>query len=244
MRWLLGVPFVNRPDLLDAALASVKNQWPGTTVIDNSDMGLGWQPVGVLRPAVPLTFSQSNNLLQRLAARREVHVLLTMHHDARAGQGTLEQLLTLLGEAERDRVRWGVALTNYDALAAFSLDAIRDVGAWDVNLPHYFADNDYYRRLDLAGYARLETGLPVAHDEPSSTINASSRRRFLNGVTFPLDLRYYIEKWGGEPGEEAFDQPFNGLLPAPETARDFYKPEAGRRGRSGHSRAIVGPSVD
>src|SRR5437588_7607852 len=38
---------------------------------------------------------------------------------------------------------------SYDTFAAISLKMVREVGEWDVVLPHYFSDNDYYRRVRL-----------------------------------------------------------------------------------------------
>jgi hypothetical protein len=55
----------------------------------------------------------------------------------------------------------------------------------------------------------VESGLPVKH-EPSQTIKSNPFLNHVNGITFPIYARYYNEKWGGEPGHETFDTPFNG----------------------------------
>jgi GT2 family glycosyltransferase len=125
---------------------------------------------------------------------------------------TAERFLAITEQEIALRRHWGVAFTHYDALVAFGMTMVRDVGPWDTNLPQYFADNDYYRRVRLAGYSVIETGLTVAHPNASSTIESDPRRKFLNGVTFPLYQRYYARKWGGEPGYETYDRPFNGAI--------------------------------
>ena len=103
--------------------------------------------------------------------------------------------------------------THYDTLASFNMTMVREVGPWDTILPNYFADNDYYRRLRLAGYEVIETSLPVTHVGGGiNTINSDPRRRFLNGVAYPLYERYYAAKWGGTPGREMYVQPFNGAI--------------------------------
>ncbi|HEV2494499.1 MAG TPA: glycosyltransferase family 2 protein [Terriglobia bacterium] len=215
MKYLLGIPFTNRKDLLERAIASVKPLWPHALIVDNSEPGLdpaAW-PVQVVPPPVPLTFSQTMNLLQRLASEGLCDALLYMHNDAEAGPGTAERLLAIAGEALVSGRRWGVAFTHYDTLASFNMTAVREVGRWDTNLPQYFADNDYYRRVRLAGYEIIETGLPVTHAAGgSNTINSDSHRLFLNGVTFPLHERYYAAKWGGLPGRETYARPFNGVV--------------------------------
>jgi predicted O-methyltransferase YrrM len=215
MRYILGIPFVNRPDLLRLALQSVEPLWSCALLIDNSDTGLDaamW-PVPVVRPPVPLTLSQTMNLLQRLAAERSCDVLLFMHNDAEAGPGTPERLLAIVEEATTSAQHWGVVFTHYDTLAAFSMEMTRVVGQWDTTLPQYFADGDYYLRVRRAGYEIINTGLHVTHhNNASSTLKSDPRRRFLNSVTFPLYERYYTAKWGGLPGNETYDWPFNGAL--------------------------------
>jgi predicted O-methyltransferase YrrM len=215
MQYILGIPFVNRPDLLRLAVQSVEPLWPHALIIDNSDTGLDaamW-PVLVVRPSVPLTFSQTMNLLQRLAAERSCDVLLFMHNDAEADSGTPERLLAIVQEAMTSEQRWGVVFTHYDTLAAFSMEMTRVVGQWDTTLPQYFADGDYYLRVRRAGYEIIDTGLQMTHhNNASSTLKSDPQRRFLNSVTFSLYERYYTAKWGGLPGNETYDWPFNGAL--------------------------------
>jgi predicted O-methyltransferase YrrM len=213
MKYLHGIPYVNRTDLLALAVGSVRALWEHAVIVDNSEDGLDpreWS-IPVLRPHVPLTFSQSMNLLLREAARRDCDTLLFMHNDAEAAEGTPEKLLATLREARESRRRWGAVFTHYDTLAAFDLEAARAIGGWDTTLPHYFADNDYYRRLRLYGYEIVDTGLAVTHhNDASSTVKSEPTRGFLNGVTFPLYASYYAAKWGGEPGGEKFDWAFDG----------------------------------
>jgi hypothetical protein len=167
--------------------------------------------VPVMRPSVPLTFTQSMNLLQALARERSCQALLSLHSDAAAGLGTPVAMLNVVERAFANGRRWGVAFTHYDAFAAYNLAMVEDVGPWDTTLPHYFADNDYYRRVRLAGWEVIETGLSVLH-ESSATIRLDERRGRLNHVTFPLYAHYYAAKWGGPPGSERFDRPFDGAI--------------------------------
>lgn len=216
MKYLLGIPFVNRPDLLRRALASVRLLWPHAFILDNSPAGeiaaspADW-PVAVKHvPGVSLSFSQSMNFIQNAALAGDCEVCLFMHNDAEARPGVAKKLLDRLAAALAEGRNWGVAFTCYDTLAALNLRAVRKVGAWDSNLPQYFADNDYYRRLQLAGFEVIETGLPVLHhNDASSTIKSDAERAFLNAITFPLYEEYYRRKWGGTPGKETFIKSFN-----------------------------------
>jgi len=212
LRYLLGIPFVNRADLLHRAVESVRALWPHVVIVDNSGSGLDperW-PVPIIRPSVPLTFAQSMNLLQRRALDAGADVLLFMHNDAEACGDTPRRLLALVDEATAAGRRWGVAFTNYDTLAAVRVDAIRHLGEWDPALPQYFADNDWYRRLRLAGWEVLDTGLPVTHhNDASSTVKSDAVLAHANAVLFPLHERYYAAKWGGGAGHESFARPWN-----------------------------------
>jgi hypothetical protein len=104
--------------------------------------------------------------------------------------------------------------TLYHVLAAYNPRLLTRVGRWDVRLPTYFSDNDYYRRARLAGFEIIETGLEVGH-VGSATIRSDGRLDFLKSVTFPMAAQYYQTRWGGPPGAETFAEPFDGKLAGP-----------------------------
>lgn len=151
--------------MLEKAVGSVRYFWPHTTIIDNSEAGLdpsAW-PVPLVRPSVPLTFSQTRNLSRRMALGQSCDFYFYMHNDAEAAEGTPERLLALGEQAVTSGQRWGVLFTDYDTFAALSMPTAREVGGWDTNLPQYYADVEYYRRVRLAGHEVTYTGLEVAH---------------------------------------------------------------------------------
>lgn len=208
MKYLVGIPYVNRLDLLYRALLSLGWLRKNALILNNSgaDLEVGMDLI-VQWPTVPLSFSQSMNFFQRIAKHDDI--LIIMHSDAEAVGDTAQRLLDL---AWLQAGKWGVLFTNYDALAAFNMKAVAEVGEWDTNLPQYFSDNDYYRRMRLAGWECRDTGLPVKH-EASSTIKADPKLAFINRVTFNLYREYYRAKWGGlddEPGQ--WTKPWNGAL--------------------------------
>lgn len=85
--------------------------------------------------------------------------------------------------------------------ALFPRSAFKAVGYLDANFwpGGYFSDNDYARRLKLAGVPiRMLVGAEYRH-EVSATKKAGT------GTTdrqFERNRNYYIQKWGGPPGEE------------------------------------------
>lgn len=210
MSYLLGIPFVNRLDLLKRALDSVGENILRAVIINNSpDGGFRCEAArAVVKPLVALTATQSINAILGMAKSANCYYALFMHSDAEAVNGAVPKLLD---SCAKQKGKWGVLFTNYDALCAFNMRAVEQVGLWDANFSGYFSDNDYYRRMRLAGWECRDTGIEVKH-EGSATINADAKLAFLNRITFPLYRQYYIEKWGGDGGHETFQKPFNGVF--------------------------------
>ncbi len=209
--YLIGIPFVNGRDLLRKAVDSIHEYWPFTVIIDNSlELNAQEWPVEVFKPCVPLSLAQSLNWLFERGIASNVDAIGFMHHDAEAQSDTASRLLLKVQELGAVNDEWGVVFTHYDTLCFFNTEAIRSVGNWDVSLPHYCGDCDYYRRLRLAGFHTVPTDMPVLHqNNGSNTVKKSSAMVFKNGINFPLHLNYYQQKWGGRPNDEKFDHPFN-----------------------------------
>lgn len=202
---MLFIPHVNRLDLLEGALESVNDSCVTRIVINNSGVPITVDAEAVIDTNVPLSASQSLNLIQRIACNEPFY--LFMHSDAEASPGAVNALIAKADSLTAESIKWGVIFTNYDSLAAFRTEAFSEVGEWDTNLPQYFTDNDMYRRLRLAGWELIDSGIAVNH-YGSQTIRSDSKRGFINSITFPLYRQYYVRKWGGEPGHECYNQPF------------------------------------
>jgi len=226
---IVGIFYVNRLDLLYRAVGSIRHCWPHTVVIDNSpgqelrrNPGLS-SMVTVYVPPVPLSHSQSQNLLQYWGAERNCDAVLYMHSDAEAHEGTPEAFLAMLERWLQEGHRWGIAFTNLDTLAAFRMEAVKAAGPWDTELPMYFSDQDWYRRVLLSGYEIAHTGLGVTHhNDGASTVKSDPYLTLLHQVTFPLYHSYYQRKWGGTLGQESYILPFGQypVNPVPNYLRD------------------------
>jgi hypothetical protein len=201
---------VNREDLLQKAVASARDLWKELTVVDNSTNGLEVPIpyVHVLRPTVPLTAIQSINFAMMNTRTQGAKIAIWMHSDAEAHPGSCLALVEYARRMNVEGRKWGTLFTNYDALAALNTELIDTVGLWDTTFHSYFGDNDYYRRIRLAGYECIDTGIPVYHTA-SQTINSDPELRFRNSITFPLYQAYYVAKYGGSPGNETYSTPFN-----------------------------------
>jgi len=85
----------------------------------------------------------------------------------------------------------------------------KKIGYYDEKFwPAYYEDNDYHRRMLLAGedYEMAE-GAVVSHDV-SSTLNSlppEEKKKF--EAEIDKNSRYYGIKWGGPPGNEKLTEP-------------------------------------
>ncbi len=207
-------PYRNSP----AHLMEVLRHVPRTDliepiVINNSGASLArpaFSPyLRILEPPVPLTFVQSQNWMLAEAKRREAPFYLWGHCDAVLQPDTVARLYDLALDLTLSGERWGVIYTYYDIFCAYSTAAAEAVGGYDPLWSDYCSDQDFYRRLDLAGYARVESHLPVAHDHGSTTIRTDPRESLRVGLQVAYRSEVYIAKWGGPPGSERYDVPFN-----------------------------------
>ena len=205
------IPYVNRPDLLAKAVLSAQDLASQLAIIDNSVNGLhgdtGWP--AVIRPQYPLTCSQTFNFIMQLTREMGANICIWMHNDAEAGPGVCLELLNRAREYNAEGRKWGILWTYYDTLSAINTDLLDVVGEWDENLPQYFTDNDYYRRVKLAGWECIDTMLTDVKHVGSQTINSDPALKAENNRTFLMYRDYYIRKWGGEPDRETFLKPFN-----------------------------------
>jgi hypothetical protein len=201
------IPYVNRPDLLQNAIASVSCSLTDPVVINNSGADIDVQ-CQVINPPVPLSFTQSQNLMLKIAKDRSIPFYFWMHCDAEAELDTIEKLYALAAH-ECSQGKWGVIFTLYDIVSVCNTEAFDSIGGYDTNFFDYCSDQDAYRRLKLKGYPLLESNLPVKH-LGSQTINSDPARSRIVGIQVPYRNALYRAKWGGDVGHETFDIPWGG----------------------------------
>jgi hypothetical protein len=214
--------YVNRPDLLKRSIEAFSEIQNCLTVVNNSGHHLGgtgtFHDIGgtvpmemrpyIFTPPVPMTYAQSMNWMLKDARSYKKDIIIHFHSDAFSNNPSA--IKQLLYEArERKGSKWGCLWTFYDILWAINPIAMQDIGGWDQELTAYFTDQDVLRRFDLAGWKCIDTGIQGINHEGSATINSDPELRFMNGITFPLRRKYYVAKWGGEPGQEIYRTPFN-----------------------------------
>jgi hypothetical protein len=95
----------------------------------------------------------------------------------------------------------------------FTPKLLYEVGYLDENFfPAYYEDNDHRYRMKLAGIEWEYLPLDYQHIV-SATIKRDPVIYAKNQMTFKENGRYYVEKWGGLPGQEKYTTPFDMDLP-------------------------------
>jgi len=103
-------------------------------------------------------------------------------------------------------------LTEAPDFSCFMLNnqTIREIGYFDENFwPAYFEDNDYHYRMKIAGLKALKDSQSLYYHFGSQTIKNSPNVQKISNEYYLQNKAYYVKKWGGEPGNETYQTPFN-----------------------------------
>lgn len=204
------IPYINRPDMLNRVVSMIpKNDKVEPIVINNSGEDVDTTAT-ILTPPVPLTFTQSQSWMFSLAKHRKLPFYMWVHCDALLEPDSVERLYERAMEECAKGTKWGVIYTYYDILSACNVEAMEAVGGYDTLFFDYASDCDFYHRLDLAGYARLESGIKVGHDQGSQTIRSDPAQNRRVGIQVDYRGRLYRAMWGGDPGKETFSVKWGG----------------------------------
>jgi GT2 family glycosyltransferase len=148
-------------------------------------------------------------------------VAIICNDDVRLFPGTLEKMVTGLGRgydlvsAVNSRDHPISDIEGYAVQPDFSCFVIRPQpfverhGKFDANFtPAYFEDNDMAYRMRLAGnpgVARTDAGM----FHVGSVTQNWDGKPLVDSTQFQRNRMYYVQKWGGPPGQERFTNPFD-----------------------------------
>lgn len=189
-RPVLGIPVLNRPDLLRACLASIDLD-VRLVVIDNSGTGELGDVAAAMRPDATIVEPPTNTGYTRAVndiVRSFPHdsEWLIANADTVFGPGDLRRLMDDPGGWVGTNGDWRVF-----KLAGSTVDR---VGLWDENFFNYCSDADYERRCDLAGIDRHFIDGATSHVR--SVVIAEARYGADNRHSYPAEVAYYARKWG------------------------------------------------
>jgi GT2 family glycosyltransferase len=206
MKLIIGIPTINRADLLNEALAKYFEDFKEIEIVicDNGNQEIITREKNfvIYRPEKNLGVSGSWNMIMDYAEKVNATHVLMLNDDIYLGKSEQEvNHIVNLWKPEFlcTELNWCAYI--------LSLDAFKKTGGFDETFfPAYFEDNDYFRRMLLANVQMVFNGMlnPIVYRN-SMTI---AKDQSLNN-NFENNKRYYISKWGGLPTQETFGTPFN-----------------------------------
>lgn len=219
INFAIGIPTLNRKDLLTPALMFYHMDFPGTKimVLDNGNQDIKIPNDYITQNHIFVCKSDKNigvaaswNFIIKKAFLDPGIAYVAMLNDDIYWGIDQETLRVILYQYCLQSFPY-ILLPNdekYDwSVFVISREVWEAVGAFDMNFfPAYFEDRDYLYRAKLAevsivrvlpGPARFVTSGTAQKN--NSVIERSEQNR-----------QYYIKKWGGEPGQEVYTIPFDG----------------------------------
>ena len=210
----LCIPTLNRYDLLPLCIESAMRgtMKPNSIhIVDNGkrygavDYGI---PLTVHTPEENMGVAGSWNYFINYAWGDRIIV----NDDIQFCEDTIERMVNKLHEG--NEFVW--TCRPYGVLNGFSCFTLADsliekIGAFDETIsPNYayFEDNDFIRRMTLAGISPVESEAEAIH-ACSSTLHAFDQQQLReHNRKFELARNNYVKKWGGLPGQETFMMPY------------------------------------
>lgn len=108
---------------------------------------------------------------------------------------------------------------NFWCFGVKPAEFLRKFGTFDENFaPAYYEDDDMARRIRLKGGKILTLQDRIYHEVRGSDMG----QEWVDAV-YEKNQAYYIEKWGGLPGQERFPYPYNERI---RTVAYWRKPDA------------------
>jgi GT2 family glycosyltransferase len=206
IRVALGIPTINRSDLLLEALQTYDSNWTDRHIyiVDNGKQEIPTKNpwVEIHRPLVNLGVGASWNWIMKKAFENGYSHVALLNDDIvwKKSIGQIENFIKEKGAGLYvSGGTWCCFIISYDTFTR--------VGGFDeAFFPAYFEDNDYCYRCRLFGIQRVTDSFfsPEIYRN-SMTIEKDGN---LN-KNFDINKQKFILKWGGEPGKEKFKTPFN-----------------------------------
>lgn len=204
-RFGIGIPTLNRADLLVPALLKYLKDFPGVSiyVLDNGNQNIVFldENIQIISSPKNIGVGPSWNILCRKIYEKHENALI-LNDDIYLGKKT-EDINSLIDKKPNQFIT-----ATPDWCAFIVSKAIFDyVGPFDeCFFPAYYEDNSYAYRMKLKGVSHLRTPYlnPVEY-RVSQTIEK-------DGSLFEYRLKnkqLYIEMWGGLPEREKYTKPFN-----------------------------------
>ena len=218
MKITVLVPTLTRFDLLDRFIISLNKQTKKADeliIIDNSNGQCYQYPGADIVKANNIGVAGAWNIGLKKA---DPNGLLIICNDDNVLKPNAIEELVKLAENNPEAPFLASAGGGFSFFALRPKMAIENVGYFDEGyFPAYYEDNDYHYRMQLAGYDNF-----ICTDQELYEMGVDGNAsQTVNGIQTPDIIKEYIHagfksnqyryicKWGGLPGKEKFDKPFN-----------------------------------
>lgn len=221
---LYGVPTYSQFDDCRRAVERIINTStlvPDTIVIiDNSETGAVFYALGDLteKYADVRIYQRDENILAGAwndIMRMSADYTIIANDDVFPHAGSIEALVNA-ARSNPEVAMWNGSGHSGNSYSFYLLQhwAYKLVGPFDeAFIPAYFEDNDYDWRIKCAGLIREEVPEATFDHIGSATMkNMNDARVVHHHKRFKENRRYFITKWGGEPGKEKFKIPRERLV--------------------------------
>lgn len=212
----IGIPTINRIDLLDQALSQYKTSLPNTNIfiVDNGGQGIEvgkYSPLNIeiYVPGFNIGVAGSWNYLCRVIFySRGYDYAMILNDDIIIDhtEEEYEKAINFINSVNKFGIKF-LYLSEKDwCFFLLSREVYEKVGDFDEAFyPAYFEDNDYaYRmKLEKVGVIKNRGFNPKVYN---NSMTSRKDPNINNG--FMQNREYYIKKWGGLPGQETFTTPF------------------------------------
>ncbi|HEX7099666.1 MAG TPA: hypothetical protein VF377_10525 [Acidimicrobiia bacterium] len=206
---MVGVPVLNRADMAARMVSTIDVPARLVVVVNGKVDGI--------RPPVAAAAAANHNIVgvdwvmpaTNLGVAASWNQIIRTHPSARCWLIANADIAFAPGDLYQLDTVSGPGVWCFKEFAAFALtpDTVDAVGWFDENFhPIYYEDNDYTWRCRLAGVPVTDLEAGTTHTT-SSTIHSGFWAD--NQRTFPQNGAYYFQKWGGMPGQERHQTPFD-----------------------------------
>ena len=219
MKLTIGIPTINRADLLAEALEdmrSMANDLHSLILVDNGNQSIKIPEelkdiTHIHRPVSNLGVSGSwNYILRKAYYEDETDNVLLLNDDIVFGK-PVNEINTIISEHPNYQVIVG---PKFWSVLFVSKRCVETVGYFDEKFfPAYYEDNDYAYRMKLLHKKDPENFSDLTY------VNTLIPKVFRNSMTIQKDKslnkrfndnkKYFVSKWGGTPTKEKFTKPFN-----------------------------------
>jgi len=205
MNVVVGIPTLNRYDLLEVCIKSISNgsvKPAKIIIIDNGGSYQASRPnVEVHSQRINLGVAASWNALHRIAVPQ---TLVICNDDVEFGEETLARLLDcpepFVVPAE-EGVGWACFKQSHSLWNV--------VGSYDETFyPAYFEDNDYRYRMKLAGIKIAQVPTGIKHTSGSTKLKMDDWELYKIRKAWKANEEHYAIKWNGLPYNETYLKPF------------------------------------